>query len=99
MVEHTKVPVVIRDNYVMYLELYQNFLWFHTDINKWTTKIKKQYLIDLNTLQKLNNTKLLAFVEIRNNKLAKFGRSIGFKFEKPFLGGDGQMYHIYSRGL
>jgi len=35
----------------MYLELYQGFLWFHTDINKWTTKIKKQYLIDLNTLQ------------------------------------------------
>jgi hypothetical protein len=98
-VEPIKTPVVIRDNYVMYLELYQGFLWFHTDVSKWTPQIKKEYLINLNTLQKLSNTKFLALIEITNNKLAKFAGSIGFKFEQPFLGGDGQMYHIYVRGL
>lgn len=99
MAEHTKVPVVIRDNYIMYLELYQNFLWFHTDVFKWTSDIKKQYLDNLNTLQQLCNTKLLALLEITDKKLEKFAQSIGFEFEKSFLGGDGQMYHIYSRGL
>lgn len=99
MAVHTKVPVVIRDNYVMYLEFYENLLWFHTDVFKWTSDIKKQYLVNLNILQQLCNTKLLALIEITDTKLEKFAKSIGFKFEKSFLGGDSQMYHIYSRGL
>jgi hypothetical protein len=92
-----KVPVVIRDDYTMYLEFFEGMLWFHTDVHKWTAEIKVKYLEDLNILQHLTSCPLVAMVNQRDKKLSKFGRVIGFKYEQPFLGNDKQMYDIYSR--
>jgi hypothetical protein len=94
-----KVPVVIRDDYTMLLELHDNFLWFHTDVRKWTPAVKTKYLEDLNLLQYLTSIPLVALVEKGNTKLAKFGKTIGFEFKQQFVGQDKQMYHIYSRSL
>lgn len=92
-----KVPVVLRDDYTMYLEFFEGMLWFHTDVRKWTPTIKTKYLEDLNLLQYLINSPLVAMVNQRDKKLSKFGKVIGFKYEQPFLGNDKQMYDIYSR--
>ena len=92
-----KVPVVIRDDYIMYLEFFEGMLWFHTDVHKWTAEIKAKYLEDLNILQYLTNCPLVAMVNQRDKKLSKFSSVIGFKYEQPFLGNDKQMYDIYSR--
>ena len=92
-----KVPVVLRDDYTMYLEFFEGMLWFHTDVRKWTSEIKVKYVEDLNILQYLINSPLVAMVNQRDNKLSKFGKVIGFKYEQPFLGNDKQMYDIYSR--
>jgi hypothetical protein len=92
-----KVPVVIRDYYTMYLEFFEGMLWFHTDVHKWTAEIKTKYLEDLNILQYLVNSPLLAMINKRDKKLTKFTKVIGFKYEQPFLGNDKQMYDIYSR--
>ncbi len=92
-----KVPVVIRDYYTMYLEFFEGMLWFHTDVHKWTPEVKTKYLEDLNILQYLINSPLVAMVNQRDKKLSKFGKVIGFKYEQPFLGNDKQMYDIYSR--
>ena len=92
-----KVPVVLRDDYTMYLEFFEGMLWFHTDVHKWTAKIKAKYLEDLNILQYLTNCPLVAMVNQRDKKLSKFSKAIGFKYEQPFLGNDKQMYDIYSR--
>jgi hypothetical protein len=92
-----KVPVVIRDDYTMYLEFFEGMLWFHTDVHKWTAEIKTKYLEDLNLLQYLVNSPLLAMINKRDKKLTKFTKVIGFKYEQPFLGNDKQMYDIYSR--
>lgn len=92
-----KVPVVIRDDYTMFLEFFDGMLWFHTDVHKWTAEVKVKYLEDLNILQYLVNCPLVAMVNQRDKKLSKFGRVIGFKYEQPFLGNDKQMYDIYSR--
>ena len=92
-----KVPVVLRDDYIMYLEFFEGMLWFHTDVHKWTAEIKAKYLEDLNILQYLTNSPLVAMVNQRDKKLSKFGKAIGFKYEQPFLGNDKQMYDIYSR--
>jgi len=92
-----KVPVVIRVDYIMYLEFFEGMLWFHTDIHKWTPKIKVKYLEDLNLLQYLTNCPFVAMINQRNKKLSKFAKVIGFKYEQPFLGNDKQMYDIYSR--
>jgi hypothetical protein len=92
-----KVPVVIRDDYTMFLEFFDGMLWFHTDVRKWTQEVKVKYLEDLNILQYLINCPLVAMVNQRDKKLSKFGKVIGFKYEQPFLGNDKQMYDIYSR--
>jgi hypothetical protein len=92
-----KVPVVLRDDYTMFLEFFEGMLWFHTDVRRWTADIKSKYLEDLNILQYLINCPLVAMVNQRDKKLSKFGSVIGFKYEQPFLGNDKQMYDIYSR--
>jgi hypothetical protein len=94
-----KVPVVIREDYTMLLELHNNLIWFHTDVRKWTPTVKAKYLEDLNLLQHLVSIPLVALVEKENIKLAKFGKSIGFEFKQDFINQDNQMYHIYSRSL
>jgi len=94
-----KVPVVNRKDYTMYLELHDTFLWFHTDVRKWTPEVKIKYLQDLNLLQSLTEVPLVALVHEDDKKLAKFGKTVGFKFEQPFLGQDNRMYQIYSRSL
>jgi hemoglobin-like flavoprotein len=94
-----KVPVVNRRDYTMYLELYSNMLWFHTDVFKWTPEVKKQYLKDLDVLQHLVTVPLAAMLDKEDNKLIKFAETIGFKHVQPFVGQDNRMYLIYSRGL
>jgi len=94
-----KVPVVIREDYTMLLELYDNLLWFHSDVRKWTPAVKVKYLEDLNLLQHLVSVPLVALVQKQDTKLAKFGKTIGFKFKQDFISQDKKMYHIYSRSL
>jgi hypothetical protein len=91
-----KTPVVIRDDYVMYLEWFDSNLWFHTDILKWTANIKQKFIKDLNTLQSLISLPLVALVEEDNNKLAKFGTSIGWiKGNQIMTLNNGATAHIY----
>ena len=94
-----KIPVVNRIDYTMYLELHDSLLWFHTDVRKWTAKVKVKYLGDLHLLQYLTDSVLFAMVHENDKKLAKFATAIGFKFKQPLLGQDKKMYHIYSRSL
>jgi hypothetical protein len=91
-----KVPVVNRRDYTMYLELYSNMLWFHTDVFKWTPAVKKEYLKDLEVLQNLVTVPLVALVEETDKKLAKFGESTGWaKFNKLTL--NDTKYDVYTR--
>ena len=92
-----KTPVVQRKNYVMYLEFFAGMHWFHTDVFKWSKEVKKEFLKDLNTLQTLVSMPLVAMID--NTKLAKFARSIGFKYEQPLTGANNEIYEIYSRSL
>ncbi len=91
-----KVPVVNRRDYTMYLELYDNMLWFHTDVFKWTPEVKKEYLKDLDVLQNLVTVPLVALVEETDKKLSKFGISTGWtKFHKLTL--NEIKYDVYTR--
>lgn len=92
-----KVPVVVRDDYTMFLEVFEGMLWFHTDVRSWTNEVKKDFIKDLNTLHNLVSIPLLALVD--NIKLAKFVKIIGFKYEQPFKGRDNEIYQIYSRSI
>ena len=93
----SKTPVVNRQDYTMYLENFAGMLWFHTDVYKWSSEVKKSFITDLNTLQTLVSVPLVALID--NTKLAKFARSIGFKYEQPIKGNNNDTHEIYSRSL
>lgn len=83
----------------MYLEFFAGMHWFHTDVFKWNKEVKTKFLEDLNLLQYLVGTPLVALVEEDNTKLAKFGKATGWKLEQPFKGSDNEQYYIWSRSL
>ena len=91
-----KVPVVNREDYTMYLELYEGMLWFHTDVRKWSQQVKSKYLEDLNLLQYLTEVPMVALVDVDNKKLAKFGIVTGwYKFNEATI--NGKQYDVYTR--
>jgi hypothetical protein len=94
-----KVPVVNRDEYTMYLENYAGMLWFHTDVHKWSSKVKPKYLEDLNLLQYLVNVPKVALVEEDNKKLAKFGEVTGWKIIDQMNLNNGKVGYVYARSL
>ena len=91
-----KTPVVQRKDYVMYLEFFADMHWFHTDVFKWTSEVKKKYLEDLNLLQYLVGTPLVALVEKDNKKLAKFGETTGWHLLQPYQLNNGKEAYIYT---
>lgn len=95
----TKVPVLECSEYKMYLETYQKYNWFHSDVYKWTAEIKKQYIDDLDKLQEQLSPFIAALIREDNKKLEKFAKSIGFEYETTIKGLDNMNHHIYSRSL
>ena len=90
-----KTPVVIRKDYVMYLEYFDNLLWFHTDVFKWTSKVKKRFLDDMKTVVGLIEMPLFSLIEANNKKLMKFAELIGMKEEQELIANNGEKAFIY----
>jgi len=85
----------MKDNYIMYFEFFNNLMWFHTDVFKWSARIKREYLRDLQIVRGLINIPLLAFIEEENVKLNKFAKSIGMEQMQEVVSKDGAVAHIY----
>lgn len=83
----------------MYLENFAGMLWFHTDVHKWSSKVKARYLEDLNLLQYLVDVPLVALVEEDNIKLAKFGKVTGWKVIDKMNLNNGKVGYVYTRSL
>ena len=45
-----KLPIITQPHYVIYLEPFCDRVWVHTDVFKWTARIKKQFVQDLNSI-------------------------------------------------
>jgi len=93
-----KVPVVLRDEYIMYLELFDDLLWFHTDVKKWTAEVKRAYKGDLYRLLDLVGMPLVAFVGKDNTKLAKFGETLGWTKKEIVMKDKNVTGYIYGLG-
>jgi hypothetical protein len=91
-----KVPVVNREDYILYLEYWDDTWWFHTDVNRWTANVFRNYVYHLDLLQHLLNQDLYAIV-VDDPKLAKFGKIIGFNFLEHRNTVDGNIADIYIR--
>jgi hypothetical protein len=83
----------------MYLENFAEMLWFHTDIRKWSSKVKTKYLEDLNLLQYLVGFPIVALVEEDNTKLAKFGEVTGWEKMEQINLNNGKVGYVYTRSL
>jgi hypothetical protein len=91
----SKIPVIVRDAYVIHLELFDNILWVHTDMHCWNKKSKSQYMEDLETIHKSVALPVRGFCTEDNKKLAKFGKVTGWKIEKQIVLETGKLAHIY----
>ena len=94
-----KTPVVNRQDYTMYLENFAGMLWFHTDVHKWSSKVKEKYLEDLNLLQYLVDVPLVSLVEEDNKKLSKFAEIIGMRVLDKMNLNNGKVGLVYARSL
>lgn len=91
-----KVPVCIRDNYIIFLEWFDGWLWFHTDVKQWSKSIKKNFIEDTNKIQSLLPLPLVALVKEEDKKLAKFGESLGWEKHKTISLENNLKAHIYN---
>ena len=80
----------------MYLELFDNHLWFHTDIAKWTPDVKKRFVKDLSKLEDLVGVTLMALITEDNHKLAKFAKTVNWKAKGQIMLNDGSQGFIYA---
>ena len=92
-----KIPIIQNNNYIIYLEYFSDLYWLHTDVFNWTSKVKKNFLNNLNSIQSLLNHELFALID--NDKLEKFAKLIGFTYVKDLTGKDNNIYKIYHRSL
>ena len=90
-----KTPIVIRNEYIMYLEFFDNLLWFHTDVYRWTSNVKRRFLKDMRTLVGLIGMPLLSLIEATNKKLSKFAEVIGMDREQAITTSTGEQAFIY----
>jgi hypothetical protein len=93
-----KIPIVNRDDYVIFIEYFNDAYWAHTDVFRWSANVKKAYLKDLDQLQEMIGETLYGLSEKKDKKLIKFGESSGFKYLKEVKADDCE-YCLYARSL
>ena len=67
--------MVIRKDYVIYLELSHDNLWFHTDIHRWTPQVKRDFSKSVDDLLELVGVDVVALIREDNQKLEKFAKT------------------------
>jgi hypothetical protein len=78
--QEEKVPVVIRNEYIIYLERVEDSVFIHCDVFKWNKTTKKNLHDSLDTIIKLQGREIFALHTIGDTKHKKFLRMYGFKF-------------------
>ena len=87
-----KTPVVVNDDYTLYIEHHAGVQFIHCDCYRWTKTVKLRMIEDLNQM-----SDLYGIHEIGDKKHEKFLATLGFKFFKDFVGLDGKPRQIFVR--
>jgi len=91
-----KVPVVIRKDYVIYLELFHDNLWFHTDIHRWTPQVKRDFSKSVDDLLELVGVDVVALIRKDNPKLEKFAKTFQWTYKGQINLIDGTQANVYT---
>lgn len=96
MVEPTKIPVVITQDFIIYLENDSGFTFIHCDVlSKWSKKIKKELLKSFKEVVSHHQQELFALHTPNDKKHEKFLNMFNFKYLQTFVGLDESTYDIY----
>ena len=90
-----KVPVCIRKDYTVYLELFDNLLWIHVDVKQWSARVKREGQRDFVLIQSLIGKPIVALVREDDIKLLRFAKSFGWLEKCQIVLLDGSKAFIY----
>lgn len=92
-----KIPVVNRDDYIIYLERVGNLTFVHCDVFKWSRHSKDSLIEDWETLCKLHKYPIYAYHYIGDRKHEKFLKMTGFKYLKSGVSTDLRQIEIHVK--
>jgi hypothetical protein len=93
----TRVPVIVKPFYTVFLENYRDASIIHCDVYKWTPAIRRSLQEDFGLLVYLKDDPIYAFHEIGDKKHKKFLELFGFVFVERVLGSDLKYRELYVR--
>lgn len=93
----TRIPVIIRPDYVVSFERYNDMTWIHCHVNKWTSHVRRHLSQDFESLVYLHDDPIYAIHENGDTKHEKFLALFKFQYLQPVLGQDNIERHVYLR--
>lgn len=90
-----KIPVIVRPDYIFYIENVNGACFMHCDVLKWNTAVFKQLKQDWNTFSELHGGPLFCVKEQDTTGYKKFIKSLGFKFYKEVQDTNQNKVYIY----
>lgn len=91
-----KVPVVVTDDFILYLEDDNGFTFIHCDVlTKWTREVKNKLTKKFNKLVLDYGQPLYALHNKEDKKHEKFLKMFGFSYFTTITGLDNNSHDIY----
>lgn len=76
----TRVPVIIKDDYIVFFERFQGLTFVHCTVRRWTKSVRASLKHDFTHLCALHDQPIFAVHEIGDTKHEKFLALFGFRF-------------------
>jgi hypothetical protein len=73
-----KTPVAIQPAYTIYYEWFEDKIWTHADVHKWTPEVAKEFAQVHGMLNMIAGQPFFCLVD--NPKLEKFVKQLGYEF-------------------
>jgi hypothetical protein len=90
-----KIPVIIRPEYVWYIEDVSGNQFMHCDVFNWSKTVWKQIKKDFLAFAELHGGTLYVCKEHETTGYLKFIKGLGFKLLKPIISFSGKEVYIY----
>ena len=91
-----KVPVITKEDYIVYTEDVQGLVFIHMDVFRWSKTVKRNFLKDWNEWASAQGKDLYAMPFIDNDKMVKWCTEVcGFRLLHNHLCTDGVVRKLY----
>jgi len=90
-----KEPVIVKPEYIVYIERVRDLKFIHMDVFKWSKTVKKEFAKDWNDWAKKQQEPLYAMPFIDDEKMRKWAVITGFKILEQHKCLDGITRKLY----